>query len=307
MLTRKSLARTAQVLCIGAAAALAQTALAPTASAAVLPVACSQTALVNAINTANSTPGSDTLNLASGCRYALTNALPAGVGLPAITSPIVINGNDATIVRTSGTFRILTVNGGNLTLRAVTIANGDATGSSVASGAGGGIVVTGGGSLDANAVVITGNRADFGGGVSNFNGSTSTVNAAVVSGNTAGVNGGGLVSDGTLNVAASTISGNRAGGAGGGIANIGTLTVRASNIRSNQATTGGGLANGVPAVSGGTSTVSISNISNNTASGNNPGGIYNNHGTVNLTITTVINNTPNNCATSPTPVPGCRN
>ncbi|MGW2448173.1 hypothetical protein [Streptomyces sp. NPDC001675] len=39
----------------------------------------------------------------------------------------------------------------------------------------------------------------------------------------------------------------------------------------------------------------------------NPGGIYNNGGTVNLTLSTVIDNTPNNCATSPTPVPGCFN
>ncbi|MFF2204183.1 hypothetical protein [Streptomyces sp. NPDC058145] len=303
MLTRKSLARTAQVLCIGAAATLAQTALAPAASAATLPVACSQTALVNAINTANGTPGSDTLNLAPGCRYSLTNALPA------ITSTVVVNGNGATIARaaSASAFRIITVNGGNLTLRALTLTNGDATGSTIANGAGGGIVVTGNGTLNASAVVILDNRANFGGGVSNFSGSTTTINASVVSGNHANNNGGGLVSDGNLTVTASNISRNTADIAGGGIANIGQLTVRASNIRNNEANTGGGIANGVPSVSGGTSTISISNISNNTAHGTNPGGIYNNGGTVNLTLSTVINNTPNNCATSPTPVPGCFN
>ncbi|MEU1466455.1 hypothetical protein ABZ467_38915 [Streptomyces sp. NPDC005727] len=306
MLSRKSLARTAQVLCIGAAATLAQTALAPAASAAVLPVACSQTALVNAINTANSNPGSDTLNLAPSCPYSLTAALPA------ITSQIVVNGNGALITRANTDpsdpkFRIITVNGGNLTLRALSIAHGDATGNPIAPGAGGGIVVTGNGTLTANAVVIRNNEADFGGGVSNFNGSTTTINASVVSNNHANKNGGGLVSDGNLTVTASNISGNEAEGAGGGIANIGQLTVRASNIRSNEADTGGGLANGVPGSAIGTATVSISNISNNTAHGSNPGGIFNNAGPVNLTLTTVINNTPTNCAGSPNPVPGCFN
>ncbi|MFG2262374.1 hypothetical protein [Streptomyces sp. NPDC048720] len=303
MLSRKSLARTAQVLCIGAAATLAQTAPALASSAAVLPVACSQTALVNAINTANSNPGSDTLNLAKGCVYSPTAELPR------IYSTIVVNGNGATITRatTAPAFRILTVDGGNLTLRALTISRGDATGSPIQTGAGGGVVVTGNGTLNANAVVIQGNRADFGGGVSTFSGSTTTINAGVVAGNTAGSDGGGLFSHGNLVVTASTISRNTAGIAGGGIANIGRLTVRASNIRNNTADTGGGLANGVPSAPGGSSTISISNISNNTAHGSNPGGIYNNQGTVNLTSTPVINNTPNNCATSPTPVPGCFN
>ncbi|MFE3639218.1 hypothetical protein [Streptomyces cellostaticus] len=303
MLTRKSVARTAQVLCIGVAATFAQTALAPAASAATLPVACSQTALVNAINTANGTAASDTLKLARGCRYSLTAELPA------ITSPIVVNGNDALITRavTAPAFRILTVDGGNLTLRALRVTNGDATGSPIANGAGGGIVVTSGGTLTASAVVVRGNQANFGGGISNFSGSTTTVNASVVSDNTAANNGGGLVSDGTLTVSASNVSRNTAGVAGGGIANIGQLTVRASNIRNNNANTGGGLANGVPSVAGGTSTVSVSNISNNTADGTNPGGVYNNGGTVTLYLSTVFNNTPNNCATSPSPVPGCFN
>ncbi|MGW2728455.1 hypothetical protein [Streptomyces sp. NPDC001494] len=213
-----------------------------------------------------------------GCVYSLTAELPR------IYSTIVVNGNGAAITRaaTAPAFRILTVDGGNLTLRALTITRGDATGSPIQTGAGGSVVVTGNGTLNANAVVIQGNRADFGGGVSTFSGSTTTINASVVAGNTAG-------SD------------------GGGIANIGQLTVRASNIRSNEANTGGGIANGVPGVPGGTSTISISNISNNTAHGNNPGGIYNNGGTVNLTLSTVIDNTPNNCATSPTPVSGCFN
>ncbi|PZH21012.1 hypothetical protein C1I97_00370 [Streptomyces sp. NTH33] len=207
------------------------------------------------------------------------------------------------ITRTSGSFRILTVDGGNLTLRAAVIANGDATGSPVRRGAGGGIVVTGNGSLTVDGSVIRDNHADFGGGISVFNGSQARVNGTVVRGNSAAQNGGGLVSDGKLTVNASEIVKNTAGGAGGGIANIGTPTVTAGNIADNTAQTGGGIANGVPAASGGTTTVSFSNISHNHAADNNPGGIYNNQGTVTLQATVVAGNTPNNCRTSPTPVP----
>lgn len=300
MLTRKSLVRSAQVLCIGTAATLVPIALAPLASAATLPVTCSETALRNAINTANGTPVSDTLNLAPGCTYRLTTELPA------ITSPIVINGNGGTITRLSGTFRILTVNGGALTLRTATLSNGDATGSSVENGAGGAIVVTGNGSLNLSTSVVRNNHANFGGGISVFSGSQAQVDASFFTGNSATQNGGAIVSDSTVTVNASQISGNAAGNVGGGIANIGTLTVRASNIVNNTAPNGGGgLANGVPAASGGTSTVSTSNISNNSASGANPGGIYNNGGTVTLRFSRVAANTPNNCLNSPSSVPGC--
>ncbi|CAG6397433.1 hypothetical protein NMG29_24920 [Streptomyces cocklensis] len=300
MLSRKTLVRTAQVLGIGTAAALSSAALATPASAATLPVACSATALQSAINTANSTPGGDTLILAPGCTYRLTTELPA------ITSPIVINGNGDTITRQTGTFRILTVNGGDLDLRSAVITNGDATGSSVQNGAGGGIVVTGNGTLTVNASVIRNNHANFGGGLSVFNGSQARVNASLVSANSAAQNGGGIVSDGTLTVNATVVRGNQAGNAGGGIANIGTLTVNASTILGNSAPNGGGgLANGVPAAPGGTSTLTASVISNNTSSGTNPGGIYNNQGTVTLRVTVVIANNPSNCLNSPTAVPGC--
>ncbi|MFI1769918.1 hypothetical protein ACH41H_49300 [Streptomyces sp. NPDC020800] len=300
MLTREALVRTAQVLCIGTSAAFAPIALAAPASAAPLPVACSETALQNAINTANSTPGDDTLNLAPRCTYRLTTELPA------ITSPITINGNSDTITRVSGTFRILTVNGGNLTVVGATLTNGDATGSSVQSGAGGAVVVTGNGSLRLVGTLIARNHANFGGGISVFNGSQAQVNGSVFTGNTAGTNGGAITSDGQTTVNFSNLSGNSAGNVGGAIASIGTLTVNASTILNNTAPNGGGgLANGVTAAPGGTSTVNASVISGNSASGANPGGIYNNGGTVTLRGTVVIRNSPNNCLNSPSPVPGC--
>ncbi|MFF3464886.1 hypothetical protein [Streptomyces sp. NPDC002619] len=296
MLTRKTPSRAAQVLGMGIAATLAPVALASSASAATLPVACSETALQTAINTANSTPSSDTLNLAPGCTYQLTTELPA------ITSPIVINGSGSTITRVSGTFRLLTVSGGNLTLRTAILTNGDATGSSVQNGAGGAIVVTGNGTLNVTSSVIRHNHANFGGGISVFSGSQARVGASVFTGNTAANNGGGIVSDGTLTVNSSQFSRNTANIAGGAVANIGTLTLNSSNITNNTAlSVGGGLANGVPNAPGGTSTVTTSNISNNTAG--NAGGIYNNGGTVTLRLSLVARNSPNNCAGNP--VPGC--
>lgn len=302
MLTRKSLARTAKVLCMGTVATLAPIALATPASAAILPVACSEAALQSAIETANSIPGSDTLNLAPRCTYRLTTELPA------ITSPIVINGNSDTITRVSGTFRILTVDGGNLTLVGATLTNGDATGSSIQNGAGGAIVVTGNGSLSLIGALIARNHANFGGGISVFGGSQAQVNGSAFTGNTAAVNGGAIASDGSTAVSFSNLSGNTAGNVGGAIANTGTLTVNGSTLINNTAPNGGGgLANGVTAQPGGTSTVTASVISGNSASGVNPGGIYNNQGTVTLRITVVIRNTPNNCLNSPTTVPGCRN
>jgi hypothetical protein len=300
MLTRKSFVRPAQALGIGIAATLASIALAPLASAATLPVVCSETALATAINTANATPASDTLVLTPGCTYKLTTELPA------ITSPIVINGNGATITRVAGTFRILTVDGGNLNLRAAVITNGDATGSAIQNGSGGGIVVAGNGVLTLGSTVIRNSHADYGGGIGVFSGSQAQVNATVITGNTATQNGGGIVSDGTTTVNVTQISANTAGSAGGGIASIGTLKATAVNIIDNSAPAGGGgLANGVPSASGGTSTLITSNVSNNTSSGVNPGGIYNNSGTVTLIGTRVAANDPNNCLNSPSPVPGC--
>ncbi|MGV9556662.1 hypothetical protein [Streptomyces sp. NPDC003522] len=61
----------------------------------------------------------------------------------------------------------------------------------------------------------------------------------------------------------------------------------------------------MPAAGGGTSTVTAGNISNNSADGTNPGGICNNGGTVTPRISLVALDTPNDCLTSPTPVPGC--
>jgi hypothetical protein len=218
MFNRTSLVRTAQVLSIGAVATLASATLATPASAATMPVACSQSALQNAVTAANATPGGATLSLAPRCVYQLTSELPA------ITSQVVVDGNRATITRQSGTFRILTVDGGDLTLGSTVVSNGDATDSAVRPGAGGGIVVTGNGALTVNSSVIRDNHADFGGGVSVFSGSRAQFNSSTVTGNsaaTAAQNGGG-----TSTVTASSSP-------GGIYNNGGTVTLLQSRVAAN--------------------------------------------------------------------------
>ena len=88
-------------------------------------VACSQAALVAAIDAANSA-GGGTLNLAHGCDYQLTVSPDSSEnGLPAITTPITIRGNHATIDGTNS-FRVFEVDGpgGSLAARQLTITGG---------------------------------------------------------------------------------------------------------------------------------------------------------------------------------------
>uniref|UniRef100_A0AAU2JPA5 Right handed beta helix domain-containing protein n=1 Tax=Streptomyces sp. NBC_00049 TaxID=2903617 RepID=A0AAU2JPA5_9ACTN len=274
MRTRTSLIRGARALCVSTVAVLASTLPAAPASAATLVVACNETALRNAVTTANGTPASDTLDLAPGCTYGLTSELPA------FTGPTIVNGAATVITRTSGTFRIPTVNGGNLALRSTTITNGDASGSALVPGTGGGIVVTGNGVLTVTSSVIRGNRAGVGGGLRVFGGSRGQVTASVVTANSAAQNGGGVFSDGDVTVNSSRVAGNTALGAGGGIAN------------------------GLPSVAAGTAALNASSVTGNTATAG-PGGIYDNGTAVTLRATRVVTNVPGNCAGSPNPVPGC--
>jgi hypothetical protein len=81
-----------------------------TASALNLPAACSGTtgnpaSLVNAITFANASPGPDTVELGQNCTYTLTNPPNnhwyGPNGLPEIASDVTIEGNGATIARSS--------------------------------------------------------------------------------------------------------------------------------------------------------------------------------------------------------------
>jgi hypothetical protein len=258
-------------------------ALTPAAQAATIPVACSENALVTAVNLANSTATADTLALAGGCTYGLTSS-HGGLtnGLPVITTPIEMIG-PATITRSSLLlFRIAEVSStGSLTLTtSVAVTNGSAVGD-------------GGGILNRGAVTLTGSS---------------------LSGNFATLNGGGLANADTPNGTApaatftrSPVSNNTATLRGGGIYNglRGTLTTTGVSgsplvISGNTGSQGGGIA----AVSSTATTLTQTAVTTNRAL-LTAGGVYRVGGTMTTTNSPISANTPNNCVGSTPAVPNC--
>ncbi|MFF9646631.1 hypothetical protein [Kitasatospora aureofaciens] len=240
-------------------------------------VGCSTADLNTAITNANNS-GGDTLFLSPGCDYDYTSALTGEDATPAITSRITIVGDGATIRRdpaATGTFRLIDIaNGGTLSAWGLTIKNGNPTGD------GGGVLVQGGGTLNATALTISGNTANRGAGVEINAGGTATIRATTIDGNTAALAGGGIDNPGgSLDLSVSRLTNNTAGtplvgGGGGGYdQDDGTGTITATLISGNTSTfAGGGIDH-----DGGPLHVSFSTISNNRALGvptgsNHPGG-----------------------------------
>ncbi len=209
-------------------------------------VACNTTDLVNAIYNASD---GDTLSLAAGCIYVLTGPIPLTFsGLPTIGVDLTINGNGATIERSTagGTsdFRLITINVG-----AAVSLNDLALGYGKASGENGGAIF--------NAGVLTVNRCTFadnaatgigwGGAISNgtyTETATLTVNDSSFWGNSA-ADGGAITNYwGFVTVSNSTFSLNLAGDMGGAIYNYdGYVTVTNSTLDNNDATHGGAIFN----------------------------------------------------------------
>ena len=241
------------------------------------------TSLIAAINAANEADDADVIHLAKRGHYVLTTEYADATGLPPITSPITIDGNDAAIYRDGSPatpeFRIFYVRrGGNLGLDHVTVTNG-------ATFFGGGIYVDGILSL-VNGTSIANNRGGDGGGIFVQLGIVE-IRDSVVSGNVAFYGGGILADNGaTTEIIASRITDNRAiqppgpvsGGWGGGIANMrfgggfpdfGTsLVIRDSMIDHNSAVQGGAIYDNT-----GKAVVFNSTIANNTATSSNGGAI----------------------------------
>jgi hypothetical protein len=225
-------------------------------------VACSQQALVDAINAANSA-GGGTLNLAHGCDYQLTSSPDDSEnGLPPITTEITVNGNKATIDGTDS-FRVFEVDApGNLSAHDLTI-----TGGSV---------------------------GDFGGGIANIGGTVSLDHTAVT-GNSAASAGGGIASatfspgaPATLTLRNSWVNDNQQTSddpdvalGGGGILNIdGTAKLDHTQVNGNTANgfVGGGIANGdYFGFESTDSTLKLdhSQVNGNTAPNGNGGGVQN--------------------------------
>jgi hypothetical protein len=210
-------------------------------------VACTEAALITALNAANAA-GGGTVTLTPGCTYTLTTAhgddgVHGPAGLPIITTPITLEGNANTITRasTAAAFRIGQVaSTGGVTLKAVTFGNGHAA--------------------------TTGNND--GGGILSFGAVTLTGSA--LSGNAANGRGGALYSTGTSAAAtftSSTVDGNTAG-QGGGIASVnGTLTLTSSVVTTNAATANpGGIYYAAGSATLNTTTVTANTATNCTGS-----------------------------------------
>ncbi|WP_410644321.1 hypothetical protein [Amycolatopsis sp. lyj-346] len=281
---------TARVMFGATVAAGGLIALAPVAQAITIPVACSETALVAAVNLANSTPTSDTLSLAGGCTYGMTTAHGGTANaLPVITTPIQLTG-PATITNASpaglGMFRIAEVGPtGNLTLiTGVAFTRGNVVGD------GGAILNRGAVTLTGS--TLTGNTATGnGGGLANADTPTGTAPAATftnspLSGNTTLLGDGGAIYNGLRGSLAVTgvsgsplfITGNNAGRGGG----ISTINSTATTLTQTAVTDNHALL-----LLG------------------NSGGVYRQGGTMTTNNTPITANTPNNCVGSVPAVPNC--
>lgn len=217
----------------------------PRAAADVFDVADGDVAgLIAAITASNDNIVADTINLAAGGTYVLTavnNTAQGATGLPAVTSAITLNGNGATIERSTaaGTpeFRILRIGGaGNLTLNRVTLQNGIAPASSPSNQ--GGALYVNGGTATLNRCALAGHSAVRGGAIGQLNGNL-TLNNCTVSGSSA-QEGGGIYSDGRVTLNYSTVAANSATVHSGGIAASGvdvnhTATFNSSLVATNTA------------------------------------------------------------------------
>jgi hypothetical protein len=208
-------------------------ALAPPPAAAA-PIACSVSALRAAINAANGNgPGLDTIDLAAGCTYTITdvdNDTLGPNGLPSVTSTIIIRGHGAIIERSTATgippFRLMHVaeDTGDLTLTDLTLRGGHLPPNANFRAVHGGAIRSLG-ALTLSNVTVSGNTAPRGGGLATgdrrvfagfpFSIGTVTLTDVTISGNTAAEDGGGQLNYGTATLTRVTISGNTADSGGG--------------------------------------------------------------------------------------------
>ena len=286
-------------LLLAGTAALAMPAIAQASAALPAPpvVPCSGSALVAAIQQANSARFA-TLVLSRGCDYVLTKAVSGKDGLPPITGNLVVLGSGGTTISrsSSAAFRIFDVAAhARLALANLTVANGN-SGNEV----GGGIIDEG--TLVLRNVRLTGNTAPSGGGLEVQNGAHATISFSELDGNNAtGAVGGAIDSSADLVVDHSRVTGNTAHSFGGGVftSDPGTSRITGTVVARNAAgSTGGGIVNTT-----GATTVLIGDrvVFNRAGSG---GGIFNG-GTIQLRFTLVAFNSPDNCSPQGT-IRGCR-
>jgi hypothetical protein len=228
-------------------------------------VDCNVPDLIKAINNANANPAPSTLYLDHGCTYLLTavdntaTSSTAGStfeygdnGLPQISTPITINGNDAAIIRASGApdFRIFFITDtGELTINDLTLENGFADPSLPGGGGSafpgsGGAIYNDNAYLEVNNSTLRDNQAGFdGGAIFGIGGTTTYINESLITENTAPSGGGIFIyHGGLLSIDNSSITDNNASNSGGGV-NLehgAELVVNASTFDANTAGRHGG-------------------------------------------------------------------
>jgi CSLREA domain-containing protein len=190
--------------------------------------------------------GTNTINLPKG-HYTLSAALGE---LVLVNDHIVGAGARAAIIDGANETRVLRAGDGTSSIEGVTVTGGNGV-SSVSSGAGGGIYVPTGATLNITASAIDGNTAGNGGGIDVLGGMI--IDTSTVSGNTAEGRlplGAGILSTGSLVLRNSTVSGNTGSGStsqGGGIASGGGLGLNGVTISNNTANAAAGLLESIPA------------------------------------------------------------
>lgn len=281
------------------------------------PPTCSTEFLIWSINNANSNgPGTDTINLDPGCVYQLEvvdNTVDGNNGLPSITSSIVINGNGATVRRSTlsqkAAIRLFHVSqGGELVLNDIRLYDGlgveppDTT-----------LPLRNHGGAIFNNGVLTVNNSDFdynrarrqGGGIYNIG--TMTINATTFQNNEADYNGdpggsgGAIWNGGIATINDSTFVGNIASQSGGAVANAygGIMTITNSTISGNS-TTLADIVSGAAIISAGNLHISYTTITANV--GTTSGAVWSVLDTIEIDNSIIAGNLPQNCsypATSP--------
>jgi hypothetical protein len=282
---------------------------------------CTTDFLIWSINNANSNgPGTDTINLDPGCVYQLAyvdNTIDGNNGTPSITSSIIINGNGATVRRSTqsqkAAIRLFHVSqGGELTLNDIRLYDGmgveppDTT-----------LPLRNHGGAIFNAGVLTVNNSDLdynrarrqGGGIYNLG--TMTVNATTFQNNEAdysgdpGGSGGAIWNGGVATINDSTFVGNIASQSGGAISNGGIMTITNSTISANS-TTLAEIVSGAAIMNGGTGTLHISYTTITSNVGTTSGAVWSVLDTIEIVNSIIAGNLPQNCsypATSPTSGP----
>ena len=177
-------------------------------------------------------------NLSGTGSITLLSDINLGASLPPITGDVVIDGDGYSISGVNE-FRIFVVDGGKLTIKNMTLADGSSPED------GGAILLLNDGALVVESVTFTGNESAKGGGAISTSPSDVRldVSNSVFDGNSAGSGGGAiLVFGGSAEISGSSFHDNFAGRFGGGVeAFVGEVNIWNSTFVGNQAGQGGAI------------------------------------------------------------------